>query len=100
LHFKKREENGERLVRNDKSKNLSKGYAKYFSKPGDNKIPFSKKPRAFMMHEEYSSDNGDDDDDDDDKSLTKEDEGVATISISTPSTSLFDAPNKNLITKN
>lgn len=45
-----------------------------------------------MTCEEYSSD-----DDDDEKKSTKEDEGVAAIATTTPSISLFDAPNENRI---
>jgi serine/threonine protein kinase len=36
------EKNGERLVLKDKSNSLSKGYTKYSSRPGDNKIFFNK----------------------------------------------------------
>jgi hypothetical protein len=91
------EDNGGRLVHKDKSKTFSKGYSKFSSKPDDNKVSFIKKPRAFIIREEYSDDDGGDNDD---KSSNKEDEGVAAIAISTPSNSLFDSPNENLITNN
>lgn len=72
-HFERREDNGGRLVRKDKSRLLSKGYTKYSStKNLNNKNSPSKKPRAFVAREEYSSD-----DEDDEKKSTKEDEGVA-----------------------
>ncbi|KAK1686022.1 hypothetical protein QYE76_046870 [Lolium multiflorum] len=92
--FEKREDNGGRLVRKDKSKSFSKGYSKSSTKPGD-KNSFNKKPRAFVIREEYSSDDGDDNDD---KNSNKEEEGVAAIAINTPSNSLFDSPNENLVT--
>ncbi|KAK1696592.1 hypothetical protein QYE76_013289 [Lolium multiflorum] len=92
-----REDNGGRLVRKDKSKTFSKGFSKFSSKPGENKVSFTKKPKAFIIHEKYSSNEGGEHDD---KSSNKEDEGVATIAISTPSNSLFDSPNENLITNN
>ncbi|KAK1607444.1 hypothetical protein QYE76_031117 [Lolium multiflorum] len=91
------EGNGGRLVRKDKSKTFSKGFSKFSSKPGDTKVSFTKKPKAFIIREEYSSDEGGEQDD---KSSNKEDEGVAAIAISTPSNSLFDSPNENLITNN
>ncbi|KAK1629733.1 hypothetical protein QYE76_004048 [Lolium multiflorum] len=95
--FEKREDNGGRLVRRNNSKTLSKGFSKFSSKPGDNKVSFTKKPKAFIICEEYSSDEGGEHDD---KSSNKEDEGVAAIAISTPSNSLFDSPNENLVTNN
>ncbi|KAK1670520.1 hypothetical protein QYE76_058679 [Lolium multiflorum] len=95
--FEKREDNSGRLVRKDKSKSFSKGYSKFSSKPGDIKVSFNKKPRVFVIREESSSDGGDDNDD---KNSNKEDEGVATIAITTPCNSLFDSPNENLVTNN
>jgi hypothetical protein len=53
---------------------FAKGYTKYTSKSGENKSSPTKKPRAFLICEEYSSDDGDDDDDE--KKSTKEDEGL------------------------
>ncbi|KAK1628228.1 hypothetical protein QYE76_002543 [Lolium multiflorum] len=95
--FERREDNGGRLVRKDKFKSLSKGFSKFSSKPGDAKVPFTKKPRAFIIREEYSSDEGEERED---KSSNKEEEGVAAIAISTPSVSLFDSPNENRVTNN
>ncbi|KAK1694357.1 hypothetical protein QYE76_011054 [Lolium multiflorum] len=94
--YERREDNGGRLVRKDKFKSLSKGFSK-FSKPGDAKVSFTKKPRAFIIREEYSSDEGEERED---KSSNKEDEGVAAIAISTPSVSLFDSPNENRVSDN
>ncbi|KAK1691973.1 hypothetical protein QYE76_008670 [Lolium multiflorum] len=95
--FEKREDNGGRLVRKDKSKSFSKGYSKSSSKPGDNKTSFNKKPRAFAIREEYSSDDGDDNDE---KNSNMEEEGVAAIAINTPSNSLVNSTNENLVTNN
>jgi hypothetical protein len=95
--FERREDNGGRLVRKDKSKSFSKGYSKFSSKPGDVKATFTKKPREFIIREEYSSDDGCDNDD---KSPGKEDEGVVAITISTPSKSLFDSLNESLVPNN
>ncbi|KAK1664531.1 hypothetical protein QYE76_052690 [Lolium multiflorum] len=95
--FERREDNGGRLVRKDKFKSLSKGFSKFSSKPGDAKVSFTKKPRAFIIREEYSSDEGEERED---KSSNKEEEGVAAIAISTPSVSLFDSPNENHVTNN
>jgi hypothetical protein len=102
-HFERREDNGGRLIRKYKSKSLNNGYTKYPSnksydnknssnKNYDNKNSSNKKPRAFVTREEYSSD-----DDDDEKTSTKEDEEVTAIATTTPSISLFDAPNENSI---
>ncbi|KAK1607116.1 hypothetical protein QYE76_030789 [Lolium multiflorum] len=95
--FERREDNGGRLVRKDKFKSLSKGFSKFSSKPGDAKVSFTKKPRAFIIREEYSSDEGEERED---NSSSKEEEGVAAIAISTPSVSLFDSPNENRVTNN
>jgi hypothetical protein len=56
--YERREDNGGRLVRKDKSKSLSNGFSKFSSKPGDTKVSFTKKPRAFIIREEYFSDEG------------------------------------------
>ncbi|KAK1615899.1 hypothetical protein QYE76_021416 [Lolium multiflorum] len=90
--YERREDNGGRLVRKDKFKSLSKRFSKFSSKHGDAKVSFIKKPRAFIIREEYSSDEGEERED---KSSSKEEEGVAAIAISTPSVSLFDSPNEN-----
>ncbi|KAK1670530.1 hypothetical protein QYE76_058689 [Lolium multiflorum] len=66
-------------------------------KNADELVSFNKKPRAFVIREEYSSDDGDDNDD---TNSNKEDEGVAAIAITTPSNSLVDSPNENLVTNN
>ncbi|KAK1605612.1 hypothetical protein QYE76_029285 [Lolium multiflorum] len=95
--YERREDNGGRLVRKDKFKSLSKGFSKFSPKPGDSKVSFTKKPRAFIIREEYSSDEGEECED---KSSNKEEEGVAAIAISTPSISLFDSPNENLVANN
>ncbi|KAK1692593.1 hypothetical protein QYE76_009290 [Lolium multiflorum] len=95
--YERREDNGGRLVRKDKFKSLSKGFSKFSPKSGDAKVSFTKKPRAFIIHEEYSSDEGEERED---KISNKEEEGVSSISISTPSISLFDSPNENLVANN
>ncbi|KAK1665554.1 hypothetical protein QYE76_053713 [Lolium multiflorum] len=95
--FERREDNGGRLVRKDKFKSLSKGFSKFSSNFGDTKVSFTKKPRAFIIREEYSSDEGEEHKD---KGTNKEEREVATIAISTPSISLFDSPNENLIVNN
>ncbi|KAK1593730.1 hypothetical protein QYE76_048270 [Lolium multiflorum] len=95
--FERREDNGGRLVRKDKFKSLSKGFSKFSSNSGDTKVSFTKKPRAFIIREEYSSDEGEERED---KGLNKEEEGVAAIAISTPPVSLFDSSNENLVTNN
>jgi hypothetical protein len=95
--FERREDNGGRLIRKEKFKSLSKGFSKFSPKPDDDKVSFTKKPRAFIIREEYSSD---EDEEHEDKSSNKEGEGVAAIAITTPSISLFDSPNENLITNN
>ncbi|KAK1618540.1 hypothetical protein QYE76_024057 [Lolium multiflorum] len=95
--FERREDNGGRLVRKSKFKSLSKGFSKFSSNSDDTKVFSTKKPRAFIIHEEYSSDEGDERED---KRLNKKEEGVAAIAISTPSISLFESPNENLITNN
>ncbi|KAK1679379.1 hypothetical protein QYE76_040227 [Lolium multiflorum] len=90
--YERREDNGGRLVRKSKFRSLSKGFSKFSSNSDDTKISSTKKPRAFIIREEYSFDEGDE----------REDKGkdgeVAAIAISTPSISLFDSPNENLIT--
>ncbi|KAK1664933.1 hypothetical protein QYE76_053092 [Lolium multiflorum] len=96
-NLKTKEDNGERLVRKDKFKSLSKGFSKFSSKLGDAKVSFTKKPRAFIIREEYSSDEGEERED---KSSNKEEEGVAAIAIFAPSVSLFDSPNENRVTNN
>ncbi|KAK1682668.1 hypothetical protein QYE76_043516 [Lolium multiflorum] len=95
--YERREDNGGRLIRKDKFKSLSKGFSKFSSNPGDVKVSSTKKPRAFIIREEYSSDDGEEHED---KSSSKEEEGVAAIAISTPSISLFDSPNENPVTNN
>ncbi|KAK1648368.1 hypothetical protein QYE76_066173 [Lolium multiflorum] len=95
--YERREDNGGRLIRKDKFKSLSKGFSKFSSKPGDAKVSFTKKPRAFIIREEYSSDEGEERED---KGSNKEEEGVAAIAISTPSVSLFDSPNENRVANN
>ncbi|KAK1663545.1 hypothetical protein QYE76_051704 [Lolium multiflorum] len=89
--------NGGRLVCKDKFKSLSKGFSKFSSKPGDAKVSITKKPRAFIICEEYSSDEGEEREE---KSSNKEEEGLAAIAISTLSNSLFNSPNENLIANN
>ncbi|KAK1666751.1 hypothetical protein QYE76_054910 [Lolium multiflorum] len=91
--FERREDNGGKLVRKDKFKSLSKGYSKFSSNSGDSKASYTKKTRAFIVREEYFSDEGEEHKD-------KEEREVAAIAISTPSTSLFDPPNENLIVNN
>ncbi|KAK1653911.1 hypothetical protein QYE76_071716 [Lolium multiflorum] len=71
--------------------------SEFSSNSDDTKVSFTKKPRAFIIREEYSSDEGEERED---KGSNKEEEGVATIAISTPSISLFDSPNENLATNN
>ncbi|KAK1609416.1 hypothetical protein QYE76_033089 [Lolium multiflorum] len=95
--FERREDHGGRLIRKDKFKSLSKGFSKFSPKSDDDKVSFTKKPRAVIIREEYSSD---EDGEHEDKCSNKEGEGVATIAISTPSISLFDSPNENLVTNN
>ncbi|KAK1665502.1 hypothetical protein QYE76_053661 [Lolium multiflorum] len=92
--FERREDNGGRLVRKDKFKSLSKGFSKFSSNSGDTKVSLTKKPIAFIIREEYSSDEGEEHKD---KGTNKEEREVAAIAISTPSISLFDSPNENLI---
>ncbi|KAK1669936.1 hypothetical protein QYE76_058095 [Lolium multiflorum] len=91
--FERREDNGGKLVRKDKFKSLSKGYSKFSSNSGDSKASYTKKTRAFIVREEYTSDEGEEHKD-------KEEREVAAIAISTPFTSLFDPPNENLIVNN
>ncbi|KAK1644213.1 hypothetical protein QYE76_062018 [Lolium multiflorum] len=95
--FERREDNGGRLVRKDKFKSLSKGFSKFSSNSGDTKVSFTKKPRAFIIREEYSSDEGEEHKD---KGMNKEEREVAAIAISTPFISLFDSPNEDLIVNN
>ncbi|KAK1666022.1 hypothetical protein QYE76_054181 [Lolium multiflorum] len=95
--FERREDNGGKLVRKDKFKSLSKGFSKFSSNSGDSKASYTKKTRAFIIREEYSSDEGEEHKD---KGMNKEEREVAAIAISTPFTSLFDPPNKNLIVNN
>ncbi|KAK1692450.1 hypothetical protein QYE76_009147 [Lolium multiflorum] len=89
--YERREDNGGRLVRKSKFRSLSKGFSKFSSNSDNTKISSTKKPRAFIIREEYSSDEGD-------ERETREREGVAAIAISTLYISLFDSPNENLIT--
>ncbi|KAK1684362.1 hypothetical protein QYE76_045210 [Lolium multiflorum] len=88
--YEKREDNGGKLIRKSKLRSLSKGSSKFSSNYDDTKIFSTKKPRAFIIREEYSSDEGDE----------REDKGkegeVAAIAISTLSP--FDSQNENLIT--
>ncbi|KAK1619040.1 hypothetical protein QYE76_024557 [Lolium multiflorum] len=90
--YERREDNGGKLVRKSKFISLSKGFSKFSSNYDDTKISSTKKPRAFIIREEYSFDEGDE----------REDKGkegeTATIAISTLSISPFDSPNENLIT--
>ncbi|KAK1645338.1 hypothetical protein QYE76_063143 [Lolium multiflorum] len=95
--FERPEDNGGRLVRKDKFKSLSKGFSKFSSNSGDTKVSFTKKPRAFIIREEYSSDEGEERKD---KGSNKEEGEVSAIAISTPSISLFDSPNENLVVNN
>ncbi|KAK1679577.1 hypothetical protein QYE76_040425 [Lolium multiflorum] len=95
--FERREDHGGRLIRKEKFKSLSKGFSKFSPKSDDDKVSFTKKPRAFIIREEYSSD---EDEEHGDKNSNKEGEGVAAIAITTPSISLFDSPNENLVTNN
>nr|XP_051221337.1 uncharacterized protein LOC127339537 [Lolium perenne] len=95
--YERREDNGGRLVCKDNFKSLSKGFSKLSSKPGDAKVSITKKPRAFIICEEYSSDEGEEREE---KSSNKEEEGLAAIAISTLSNSLFNSPNENLIANN
>ncbi|KAK1607391.1 hypothetical protein QYE76_031064 [Lolium multiflorum] len=95
--YERREDNGGRLVRKDKFKSLSRGFSKFSSNSGDTKVSFTKKPRAFIIREEYSSDEGEERKD---KGSNKEEREVAAISTSTPSISLFDSPNENLVVNN
>ncbi|KAK1663791.1 hypothetical protein QYE76_051950 [Lolium multiflorum] len=95
--FERREDNGGKLVRKDKFKSLSKGFSKFSSNSGDSKASYTKKTRAFIIREEYSSDEGEEHKD---KGMNKEEREVAAIAISTPFTSLFDPPNENLIVNN
>ncbi|KAK1630880.1 hypothetical protein QYE76_005195 [Lolium multiflorum] len=91
--FERREENGGKLVRKDKFKSPSKGFSKFSSNSGDSKASFTKKTRAFIVREEYSSDEGE-------EHKNKEEREVAAIAISTSFNSLFDSPNENLIVNN
>ncbi|KAK1602643.1 hypothetical protein QYE76_027282 [Lolium multiflorum] len=95
--YERREDNSGRLVRKDKFKSLSRGFSKFSSNSDDTKVSFTKKPRAFIIREEYSSDEGEECKD---KGSNKEEGEVATIAISTPSISLFDSPNENLVVNN
>ncbi|KAK1608662.1 hypothetical protein QYE76_032335 [Lolium multiflorum] len=95
--FERREDHGGRLIRKEKFKSLSKGFSKFSPKSDDDKVSSTKKPRAFIIREEYSSD---EDEEHGDKNSNKEGEGVAAIAITTPSISLFDSPNENLVTNN
>jgi hypothetical protein len=91
--FERREDNGGKLIRKDKFKSLSKGFSKFSSNSGDSKASFTKKTRAFIVREEYSSDEGE-------EHKNKEEREVAAIAISTSFTSLLDSPNENLIVNN
>ncbi|KAK1620384.1 hypothetical protein QYE76_025901, partial [Lolium multiflorum] len=95
--FERREDHGGRLIPKDRYKPLSKGFSKFSPRSDDDKVSSNKKPRAFIIREEYSSD---EDGEHEDKHSNKEGEGVAAIAISTPSISLFDSPNENLVTNN
>ncbi|KAK1693890.1 hypothetical protein QYE76_010587 [Lolium multiflorum] len=95
--FERREDNGGKLVRKDKFKSLSKGFSKFSYNPGDSQASYTKKTRAFIIREEYSSDEGEEHKD---KGMNKEEREVSAIAISSPFTSLFDPPNKNLIVNN
>ncbi|KAK1643686.1 hypothetical protein QYE76_061491 [Lolium multiflorum] len=95
--FERREDHGGRLIHKEKFKSLSKGFSKFSPKYDDDKVSYTKKPRAFIIREEYSSD---EDEERGDKSSNKEGEGVAAIAITTPSISIFDSPNENLVTYN
>ncbi|KAK1669675.1 hypothetical protein QYE76_057834 [Lolium multiflorum] len=95
--YERREDNGGRLVQKDKFKSFSRGFSKFSSNSGDTKVSFTKKPRAFIIREEYSSD---EDEERKDKGSNKEEGEVAAIAISTPSISLFDSPNENLVVNN
>ncbi|KAK1692565.1 hypothetical protein QYE76_009262 [Lolium multiflorum] len=95
--FERREDHGGRLIPKDRYKPLSKGFSKFSPRSDDDKVSSNKKPKAFIIREEYSSD---EDGEHEDKRSNKEGEGVATIAISTPSISLFDSPNENLVTNN
>ncbi|KAK1615927.1 hypothetical protein QYE76_021444 [Lolium multiflorum] len=75
--FERREDHGGRLIRKDKFKSLSKGFSKFSPKSDDDKVSPNKKPRAFIIREEYSSD---EDGEHEDKRSNKEGEGVADTS--------------------
>ena len=80
--YEKREDNGGKLIRKDKTKSF----------PNKNNFVKKPHPKGMVALEEYPSD----DDDDDDMVAT------ATVAIATPSPknmSLFNAPNDNHITK-
>jgi hypothetical protein len=95
--FERREDHGGKLIPKDRYKPLSKGFSKFSPRSDDDKVSSNKKPRAFIIREEYTSD---EDGEHEDKRSNKEGEGVAAIAISTPSNSLFDSPNENLVTNN
>src|ERR1041385_1185772 len=77
--YEKREYNGGKLIRKDKTKSpMNKNIAK-------------KKPQwALLVQDEYLSD-----DDDDQGSEVVEMTSISIITNTHPSTSLFDSPNKN-----
>ena len=77
--YKKREDNGGKLIRKDKAKSFP------------NKNNFTKKtpPKALVVQEEYNED------DEDDESVA-----MASVAIATTSrVSLFDSPNENITAK-
>jgi hypothetical protein len=93
--YEKREEHGGKLVRKEKAKFTPN--KNFRGKSFGNKNSTNKKPhRMLVVQEEYLS--GDDDEDEEENSEVG---GVASIAIvttnPTPTSSLFDSPNDNII---
>jgi hypothetical protein len=88
--YEKREENGRRLFRKDRSKYSINKYFLNKNKSNNKKVP----TRVLVVHEEYES-GGDHDHD----NKSSEEAGVSAITTtSTPAISLFGASNENLST--
>src|SRR5215216_3519255 len=80
--YKKREDNGGKLIRKDKAKSF----------PNKNNFTKRTPPKGLVAQEEY---NDDDDDDEDGETVA-----MASVAIAkTPRVSLFDSPNENITAK-
>ncbi|KAK1610929.1 hypothetical protein QYE76_034602 [Lolium multiflorum] len=76
--FERREDHGGRLIPKDKHKSLSKGFSKFSPRSDDDKVSSNKKPRAFIIREEYSSD---EDGEHEDMRSNKEGEGIHVVAL-------------------